>query len=147
MIKYGKEQWDTIVEQSICNVRVEVPHLKMRTNQRPVEEAVSHRDNGQQNGIPRGSNPSDAARAPSKLCSHSLNIRAEGRNLDLGIKGRAAIVFGASRGLGRSEEHTSELQSLMRISYAVFCLKKKKKIKKKINHYLTNIVSQNMRNR
>src|SRR3546814_1603018 len=30
---------------------------------------------------------------------------------------------------GRSEEHTSELQSLMRISYAVFCLKKKTKIK------------------
>src|SRR3546814_6235010 len=30
---------------------------------------------------------------------------------------------------GRSEEHTSELQSLMRISYAVFCLKKKKKTK------------------
>src|SRR3546814_9466496 len=38
--------------------------------------------------------------------------------------------------LGRSEEHTSELQSLMRISYAVFCLKKKKKIqndKHKVN--------------
>src|SRR3546814_2115147 len=31
----------------------------------------------------------------------------------------------------RSEEHTSELQSLMRISYAVFCLKKKNKSKKK----------------
>src|SRR3546814_10524732 len=31
-------------------------------------------------------------------------------------------------GLGRSEEHTSELQSLLRISYAVFCLKKKQKI-------------------
>src|SRR3546814_8758900 len=31
------------------------------------------------------------------------------------------------RRLKRSEEHTSELQSLMRISYAVFCLKKKKK--------------------
>src|SRR3546814_4957188 len=31
-----------------------------------------------------------------------------------------------SRALRRSEEHTSELQSLMRISYAVFCLKKKK---------------------
>src|SRR3546814_8194516 len=30
-------------------------------------------------------------------------------------------------GLARSEEHTSELQSLMRISYAVFCLKKKKR--------------------
>src|SRR3546814_6450341 len=31
----------------------------------------------------------------------------------------------------RSEEHTSELQSLMRISYAVFCLKKKKKTQNK----------------
>src|SRR3546814_2651393 len=35
-----------------------------------------------------------------------------------------------SRKGGRSEEHTSELQSLMRISYAVFCLKKKKKQQK-----------------
>src|SRR3546814_3459651 len=34
----------------------------------------------------------------------------------------SGIGFGTS---GRSEEHTSELQSLMRISYAVFCLKKK----------------------
>src|SRR3546814_2277775 len=33
----------------------------------------------------------------------------------------------------RSEEHTSELQSLMRISYAVFCLKKKKKINHRIH--------------
>src|SRR3546814_5256191 len=31
--------------------------------------------------------------------------------------------------VARSEEHTSELQSLMRISYAVFCLKKKKKMR------------------
>src|SRR3546814_7320545 len=31
-----------------------------------------------------------------------------------------------AKAVGRSEEHTSELQSLMRISYAVFCLKKKK---------------------
>src|SRR3546814_6486406 len=34
----------------------------------------------------------------------------------------------------RSEEHTSELQSLMRISYAVFCLTKKNKVKTQINH-------------
>src|SRR3546814_10320989 len=34
----------------------------------------------------------------------------------------------------RSEEHTSELQSLMRISYAVFCLKKKKKNTKTTKH-------------
>src|SRR3546814_2208070 len=37
----------------------------------------------------------------------------------------------------RSEEHTSELQSLMRISYAVFCLKKKK-ITRNTNTYITN---------
>src|SRR3546814_5337719 len=34
----------------------------------------------------------------------------------------------------RSEEHTSELQSLMRISYAVFCLKKKKRCSNKQQH-------------
>src|SRR3546814_3380579 len=36
--------------------------------------------------------------------------------------------FADRRAIMRSEEHTSELQSLMRISYAVFCLKKKNKI-------------------
>src|SRR3546814_8094711 len=40
----------------------------------------------------------------------------------------------------RSEEHTSELQSLMRISYAVFCLKKKtKKNKQTVREYITKI--------
>src|SRR3546814_3607608 len=38
--------------------------------------------------------------------------------------GKASLKIGHER--SRSEEHTSELQSLMRISYAVFCLKKKK---------------------
>src|SRR3546814_1259801 len=36
---------------------------------------------------------------------------------------------------GRSEEHTSELQSLMRISYAVFCLKKKKRNNTTTHYY------------
>src|SRR3546814_5447506 len=41
--------------------------------------------------------------------------------------GPVARMRGGNRPLsGRSEEHTSELQSIMRISYAVFCLKKKK---------------------
>src|SRR3546814_4325574 len=39
------------------------------------------------------------------------------------------------RSFFRSEEHTSELQSLMRISYAVFCLKKKKRTQKHENNY------------
>src|SRR3546814_1847987 len=42
----------------------------------------------------------------------------------------------------RSEEHTSELQSLMRISYAVFCLKKKKyKINNEDNRHIIHIVT------
>src|SRR3546814_5135606 len=45
------------------------------------------------------------------------------------------------RPIGRSEEHTSELQSLMRISYAVFCLKKKNQTYTVTNagnkHYMT----------
>src|SRR3546814_2473637 len=40
---------------------------------------------------------------------------------------RAPLRNSLARAAGRSEEHTSELQSLMRNSYAVFCLKKKKK--------------------
>src|SRR3546814_1686224 len=39
---------------------------------------------------------------------------------------------------GRSEEHTSELQSLMRISYAVFCLKKQKQLTKHTRHIQSN---------
>src|SRR3546814_8058246 len=48
--------------------------------------------------------------------------------------GRGPARPGTRGGAGRSEEHTSELQSLMRISYAVFCLKKKKKD----NHIITD---------
>src|SRR3546814_7999973 len=44
----------------------------------------------------------------------------------------ASTGYAFWRGRVRSEEHTSELQSLMRISYAVFCLKKKKKKHKNI---------------
>src|SRR3546814_7361361 len=59
---------------------------------------------------------------------------SEGR----GVTGMAstATYLGAGllAGVGRSEEHTSELQSLMRISYAVFCLKKKKKETDKRNN-------------
>src|SRR3546814_1150510 len=45
------------------------------------------------------------------------------------IRSHSPAISTAATCLARSEEHTSELQSLMRISYAVFCLKKKKKNK------------------
>src|SRR3546814_3123169 len=47
---------------------------------------------------------------------------------------RAVVDDGNALGGDRSEEHTSELQSLMRISYAVFCLKKKKNKNKTIKN-------------
>src|SRR3546814_4901538 len=49
----------------------------------------------------------------------------------------------ARRVRNRSEEHTSELQSLMRISYAVFCLKKKNKntnLQTSLPHYTTTLL-------
>src|SRR3546814_1731605 len=50
------------------------------------------------------------------------NLSMEGRMTVCNM----SIEAGAKAGLIRSEEHTSELQSLMRTSYAVFCLTKKK---------------------
>src|SRR3546814_9574936 len=55
---------------------------------------------------------------PPVLCLHGLTRNARD------FAGLAQHLAGEWR--VRSEEHTSELQSLMRISYAVFCLKKKK---------------------
>src|SRR3546814_2549201 len=57
-------------------------------------------------------------------------LAADGQDfgLDLALPYRIfALQRGDRRGLRRSEEHTSELQSLMRISYALFCLKKQNK--------------------
>src|SRR3546814_5546158 len=55
---------------------------------------------------------------------------SEGRDLH-GVFVRAESRDGRTLAVTRSEEHTSELQSLMRNSYAVFCLKQKKKKNKK----------------
>src|SRR3546814_5721811 len=62
----------------------------------------------------------DELKAASRTWFGTLTFRPTDR---FRIDCQAAI---ASSRAGRSEEHTSEVQSLMRISYAVFCLKKKK---------------------
>src|SRR3546814_10605171 len=63
------------------------------------------------------------AEDPVRLAGH--RVRA-----DMFVPGQVADLDRVAEGMAeyrlRSEEHTSELQSLMRISYAVFCLKKKK---------------------
>src|SRR3546814_3967678 len=69
-----------------------------------------------------------------------------------------ATACGTVYKVGRSEEHTSELQSLMRISYAVFCLKKKKintkrhtsteyNIKQSISNVLLSIIATQVQTR
>src|SRR3546814_6759876 len=68
------------------------------------------------------------ARAGSRVAIHDGDQRLTWTLFARRVEGLARYL--ADRGVApgvRSEEHTSELQSLMRISYAVFCLKKKKK--------------------
>src|SRR3546814_8440640 len=59
------------------------------------------------------------------LLAEQTGIPAPTAQKLVSLLARAGLLV-SSRGSGRSEENTSELQSLMRISYAVFCLKKKK---------------------
>src|SRR3546814_9920167 len=67
-------------------------------------------------------------RSLTKVCSYAARVRGDDdrRSRDI-IADLTAVAHRrrSSAGDERSEEHTSELQSLMRISYAVFCLKKK----------------------
>src|SRR3546814_5460435 len=85
----------------------------------------------------RGPGPK-LGRARSGVCPRrrrsAVEMRVDAERAQVAL-GEAAGEFGrgfadgieaAARAHVRSEEHTSELQSLMRISYAVFCLKKKK---------------------
>src|SRR3546814_3475741 len=68
-----------------------------------------------------------------RLAAHLPDFSQRGLAVDLRLALAEPVEVGPvedEQGF-RSEEHTSELQSLMRISYAVFCLKKKKKNKRK----------------
>src|SRR3546814_8610481 len=76
-------------------------------------------------GAAHGGSLDQAARHPFAIKGwhhHNMGTGQRRRHV-LGIP---PVLHQAILHPGRSEEHTSELQSLMRISYAVFCLKKKK---------------------
>src|SRR3546814_4777138 len=88
------------------------------------EGTALHRHPARYPALPR--RPRDTAGRPQE--DGAVLQRARGGR-DSGTRRRDDLcrAAGLSRGRARSEEHTSELQSLMRISYAVFCLKKKNK--------------------
>src|SRR3546814_9449457 len=67
------------------------------------------------------------ARAKAAVAPAMLGVVAEHARIGF----RKACAAAGAGPFDRSEEHTSELQSLMRISYAVFCLTQKKQQKKK----------------
>src|SRR3546814_9496191 len=78
------------------------------------------------------------------LHSNLRGLRQARQQLVGGVRGKHHGVLDARPVFAnRSEEHTSELQSLMRISYAVFCLKKKKQTKRT---YITSTNSNNTLN-
>src|SRR3546814_8364258 len=86
-------------------------------------------------GDPQGVASAGWARGPFRSVGQVQPGRTEEVRFAGGIV-HPVIVGHDIRLTGRSEEHTSELQSLMRISYAVFCLKKKKKKRETVTHTL-----------
>src|SRR3546814_3383661 len=95
-------------------MRTSVPHERIRVRAGEVEKGVTRR-------LPQLQDLAEriAAALPGPrgaLCFQAI-VDDNGD----------ASVFEINARFGRSEEHTSELQSLMRLSYAVFCLKKKNK--------------------
>src|SRR3546814_5523978 len=111
---------------------------------------ICNRPDGEEPGQPTVSSVRDAAEAAG-IAFHHIPVSG-GEFPEVAIKAFAKVREEAdgkvlafcrtgtrSITLDRSEEHTSELQSLMRISYAVFCLKKKNKTKQT---YLTTVHHQ-----
>src|SRR3546814_3066371 len=117
----------------------------MRTNRTPASRAVIFSDRKSAGPIRNTVSPTDSTTSRSNGVGDLIARDAAAQSIDveLGFQERRALgsstapeygslssfspAIAVSEGVSaRSEEHTSELQSLMRISYAVFCLKKKK---------------------
>src|SRR3546814_8165336 len=97
----------------------------MRRNERRARETVAREGGG---GVTASSGRSSICR--SKLFAESSAARHSAWSGKIATSvtpsAQTSCQIPAAVKQARSEEHTSELQSLMRISYAVFCLKKKK---------------------
>src|SRR3546814_7289770 len=83
----------------------------------PEDDVDDGEDEDSQRNRGHGAAPLTSSAASVGSSLRRCHAKTGGRKYDPPARGRGAV---------RSEEHTSELQSLMRSSYAVFCLKKKK---------------------
>src|SRR3546814_1842500 len=92
-----------------------------------VQRSASHMKPGSSTRLPPPPCSCPDTESPVAIASDNQLSLYYTKNISFGLE----PLYGANPHhggrLSRSEEHTSELQSLMRISYAVFCLKKKKK--------------------
>src|SRR3546814_1906789 len=92
------------------------PPMKNRVEKRAVQPGSRSRGAGEANNAERPDHHQD---------HQNVEEQDDQRRLDRRFRVLACVKAGGEQ--LRSEEHTSELQSLMRISYAVFCLKNKTK--------------------
>src|SRR3546814_4898260 len=91
-----------------------------------LDEATSHLDAVNEQALRRALDHLLAERT-TVVIAHRLSTIRDANVIVVLEEGRLVETGTHASLLARSEEHTSELQSLMRISYAVFCLKKKTK--------------------
>src|SRR3546814_10223655 len=97
---------------SLINQKLEQLREEFKISKITYEKMLSSVNEAFMNAVDHG-NKGDI----SKIVTFDHRILAEGKIV--------LTISDEGNGFNRSEEHTSELQSLMRISYAVFCLKKK----------------------
>src|SRR3546814_2882854 len=100
------------------------PHLELPSRQQPRQRPDRHGAH-QRRGVVQPSLGGSCQARVAAVADGDEDVAQEAVAAGA-LDGRAGEDAAEAR-VVRSEEHTSELQSLMRISYAVFCLKKKKK--------------------
>src|SRR3546814_9761378 len=112
---------DTLFPYTTLFRSVVAPRTCLNGGQLCIAERADDREHAA-----RGPRQQQHVRAPGGAC-HQRGCSEYARADDNADRDRDDIADTKGRTRLRSEEHTSELQSLMRISYAVLCLKKKKK--------------------
>src|SRR3546814_1394456 len=115
--------WSSDVCSSDLNIRISSKVIAGKDSEIDVPSMAESEMNHLSNLIfhrPTGTGRSKYGIQPFVHFKLSINVNGIGEAIEVSIK----QIF---QSYDRSEEHTSELQSLMRISYAVFCLKKKNK--------------------